>query len=301
MNYRRKFKIQLNWIKLLLFTMATSFISYGQETSNSDDDIDQLLDELFFNDQQFVQDLLNAINQYDFLYTTTTLNSNTFFAGRDAGLDQINMIPQVSYFSSSCFNASVSAIYYESQNPNWDFVSLSAGYGNTIGKTDNFHYNASYSRFFYSDGWTDFNNSLDFMLGYRNDDTTFGATVSLAYIFGEENTIQVVPRLFGNLTLSRGLKSLWRFRPQLSFLVAEQTVISFIPPRPGQPPGIRIDENFNWLNTQLYLPISWSSASWDIELGWNLNLPKFAARETNTGNTSFFTLSVGYLIDFTKR
>lgn len=300
MSCCEEFKYGLNWFRLLLFTIATSFVSFGQEATLKDDDIDGILDELFFNDQQFVQDLLNSINKYDFLYTTATYNSNTFFAGRDSGTSQFNFIPQISYFSSSGFNASISSVYYESQSPNWDFVSVTAGYGNTIGEKRNWHYNAGYSRFFYSDGWKDFNNSVDLSLGYRNEDRTFGFSTNLSYIFGEESTFQISPRVYGNITLSRGLKSLLRLRPQLSFLIAEQTVISPLPPRPGQPPGIRIDENFNWLSTQLYFPISWSTKNWDFELGWNLNLPNFAEREINTGNTNFFTFSVGYLIDFTK-
>ena len=123
-----------------MFTIATSFVSYGQEITD-DQEIDNLLDELFFNDAKLVDDLMNALNEYDFIYSTVTYNSNTFFAGRDSGVDQLNITPQISYFSSSGFNAAITSVYFEKQNPNWDFIGLTAGYGNTIGERKNIHYN----------------------------------------------------------------------------------------------------------------------------------------------------------------
>lgn len=300
MSYWRKFRIELNVIKLLLFTIATSFISYGQE-KEEDQNIDSLLDELFFSDKEFVDDLLNSINQYDFIYTNLTYSSNTFFAGRDSGTDQLNLIPQISYYSSSGFNASVSSAYYEAQDPNWDFVSLTAGYSNTLGKKRSFHYNFGYSRFFYSDGWDDFNNSVDVLLGVRNSKRTFGGLISASYLFGTDQSVQLSSRIYGNITLTRQSGFALKLRPQINLLVAEQAVLFLIPPRNGNPPRIGTTEEFGLLNTQLSLPISFTSSSWDIELGWNLNLPKPIKNEGTLNTTHFFSLSVGYLLDLRKK
>ena len=298
MNYQ-KFKLQLNVLKLLLFTIATSFVSYGQEITD-DDEIDSLLDELFFKDGKLADDLLNALTEYDFIYTTVAYNTNTFFAGRDSGVDQFNFIPQVAYYSSSGFNASVSSVYYESQDPNWDFVSLSAGYGNTIGKSKKVHYNIGYSRFFYSDGFDSFNNSIDLSLGARNKNRTFGVITSLSYLFGSEQSVQISSRAYGNLTIVRGSNYAIKFRPQLSFLMAEQSVTFELPPRNGLPPRIVTNEEFAVLNSQLSIPISYTSSSWDIELGWNLNLPTPIEGEGTLDPTNFFTVTIGYLIDLGK-
>lgn len=298
MNYQ-KFKLQLNVLKLLLFTIATSFVSYGQEITD-DDEIDSLLDELFFEDGKLADDLLNALTEYDFIYTTVAYNTNTYFAGRDSGIDQFNFIPQVAYYSSSGFNASVSSVYYESQDPNWDFVSLSAGYGNTIGKSKKVHYNIGYSRFFYSDGFDSFNNSIDLSLGARNKNRTFGVITSLSYLFGSEQSVQISSRAYGNLTIGRGSNYAIKFRPQLSFLMAEQSVTFELPPRNGLPPRIVTNEEFAVLNSQLSIPISYTSSSWDIELGWNLNLPTPIEGEGTLDSTNFFTLTIGYLIDLGK-
>lgn len=288
MNYR-KFGTTLKLIKLLLFTIATSLVSYGQETD--DQEIDSLLDELFFSDAQLVDDLMNAINEYNFIYASATYSSNTFFAGRDSGVDQLNIAPQISYFSSSGFNAAISSVYFAEQSPNWDFVSITAGYGNTIGKKKNFHYNVSYSRFFFSDGFDDFNNSIDGFIGLRNKERTFGGIFSASHLFGSEQSIQLSSRIYGNFNLDRGSSWALKFRPQLNFLIAEQAV-SFIPP-----PLPITNEEFTLLNTQLNLPISYTTSTWDIELGWNLNMPNSIQGEGSLDSTNFFTLSVGYLFD----
>ncbi len=299
MNYYGELKIKWNSIKLLLFTIATSFVSYGQETNDSDA-LDSLLDELFFSDKEFVDDLLNSINQYDLLYTSISLNSNTFFAGRDSGTDQINMIPQVSYYSSSGFNATISSIYFSKQNPNWDFVGTTLGYANTIGVKKNVHYNVSYSRFFYSDGWSAFNNSLDALLGIRNSKRTFGGILSGSYLFGTDQSVQISARVYGNFALSRGLNYALKFRPQINFLVARQASTFILPTRPGQPPRIVTIEEFGLLNSQLSIPISLTTSSWDIEFGWNINLPRPIQSEGTLNSTNFFSLSVGYLFDLRK-
>lgn len=295
MNYR-KFSRTLKMIKLLLFTIATSLVSYGQESD--DQEIDNLLDELFFSDAQLVDDLMNAINEYNFIYASTTYSSNTFFAGRDSGVDQFNIAPQISYFNSSGFNAAISSVYFEQQSPNWDFVSLTAGYGNTIGKKKNFHYNVSYSRFFFSDGFDDFNNSIDAFIGVRNKERTFGGIFSASYLFGSEQSVQLSSRIYGNFSLSSGSNYAIKFRPQLNFLIAEQAISFFPPPRPGAPPPPLVtNEEFTLLNTQLNIPISYTTSTWDIELGWNLNMPSSIEGEGSLDSTNFVSLTVGYLFD----
>lgn len=303
MSYRN-LKVHLNILKLLLFSIATSFVSYGQEILD-DPEIDDLLDEMFFNDKELVDDLMNAIGEYDFIYSSVNYSSNTFFAGRDSGIDQFNITPQISYFSSSGFNAAITSVYFQEQDPNWDFISATAGYGNTIGKSKSAHYNVSYSRFFFSDGFDEFNNSIDVSLGIRNKERTLGIIGSASYLFGSEQSIQLSSRIYGNFSLTKASDYAIRFRPQINFLFAEQA-ISFVPPPPigvmpppPPPPPITIEE-FGLLNTQLNIPFSYTTSSWDIELGWNLNIPSPIDMEGDLGTTNFFSLSLGYLFDLSK-
>lgn len=297
----QKVKTRLRVVGLLLFSMATSFCSYAQEENI--DDIDGLIDELFFEDQQFLDELIESDFSYNFLYTSLTYNSNTFFSGRSSGSNQFSVIPQISYYHSSGFNASISGIYYENFDPNWDFTTVSLGYFNTIGKQKNLFYNIGYTRFFYTDGYDDFNNSIDLNLGIRNKKRNLGTTLAASYIFGSSTSFQLVSSTYGNINLKRASGLALRFRPSLNFIIAQQSITFQRPVR--TPNGPRIvtftQDIFDLLNTQITLPISLTTKSWDFELSFVQNLPKALPNETDLSNTNFFTFSVGYMLDLNKK
>ena len=290
----------LNFFRLLLFTIATSFCSYAQEIN--EDDIDLLLTDLFFSEQQFLDELIESDTSYNFLYTSVSYNNNTYFSGRDSGTDQFHVIPQVSYYHSSGFNASISGIYYQEFLPNWDFTSLSLGYFNTLGKKKNFVYNLGYTKFFYTDGYDVFTNSIDISLGIRNKKRTLGTTISASYLFGADISYQVISNSYVNFTLKRTPNFALRLRPNVNFVIAKQSLaieqIIFVNRQ-----KVLETVNFNvfdLLNTQVSIPLSLSTKSWDFELGYNLNFPNAVLVESNLETTSFFSFSVGYLFDLTK-
>ncbi len=292
-------KKSLKVFGLLLFSIATSFCAYAQE-----DNLDGLLDELFFNDQQFLDELLDSNFSYNSLYTSVSYNSNTYFSGRDSGIDQFNIIPQVSYYHSSGFNATVSGIYYQNFDPSWDFTSVSVGYFNTLDKQKKIIYNLGYTHFFYTDGYDVFTNSLDISLGIRNKKRTIGTTIAGAYLFGTEESYQIVSNTFASITLIRIPNFAIRFRPNINFIIANQSITfdtvvinSLLGPR-----IITTTLNvFDLLNTQITFPISFSTNSWDFELGYNLNLPKALSNETDLTTTGFFNFSVGYMFDLNNK
>ena len=296
----QKVKKRLQFYGLLLFSIATSFCSYAQEENL--DDIDGLIDELFFNDQQFLDELIEGGLTYNFLYTSVSYNTNTFFSGRDSGTDQFNIIPQVSYYHSSGFNASISGIYYQNFAPAWDFTSVSVGYFNTIGKQKNFNYNLGYTHFFYSDDFDDFTNSIDLSVGIRNTKRTLGTTLAASYLFGTDTSLQLVSNSFLNINFKRTSNLALRFRPNISFIIADQTyTFSSIIRSPLGPRIVTVvQEVFDLLNTQLSFPLSLSTKSWDFEIGYHLNLPNAVSNESNLSNTNFFSFSVGYLLDLNK-
>lgn len=296
----QKVKKQLQFYGLLLFSIATSFCSYAQEENL--DNIDGLIDELFFYDQQFLDELIEGGLTYNFLYTSVSYNTNTFFSGRDSGTDQFNIIPQVSYYHSSGFNASISGIYYQNFAPAWDFTSVSVGYFNTIGKQKNFNYNLGYTHFFYSDDFDDFTNSIDLSVGIRNTKRTLGTTLAASYLFGTDTSLQLVSNSFLNINLKRTSNLALRFRPNISFIIADQTyTFSSIIRSPLGPRIVTVvQEVFDLLNTQLSFPLSLSTKSWDFEVSYHLNLPNAVSKESNLSNTNFFSFSVGYLLDLNK-
>ncbi len=296
----QNFKKRLQFYGLLLFSIATSFCSYAQEENL--DDIDGLIDELFFNDQQFLDELIEGGLTYNFLYTSVSYNTNTFFSGRDSGTDQFNIIPQVSYYHSSGFNSSISGIYYQNFAPAWDFTSVSVGYFNTIGKQKNFNYNLGYTHFFYSDDFDDFTNSIDLSVGIRNTKRTLGTTLAASYLFGTDTSLQLVSNSFLNINFKRTSNLALRFRPNISFIIADQTYTfnSIIRSPLGPRIVTVVQEVFDLLNTQLSFPFSLSTKSWDFEIGYHLNLPNAVSNESNLSNTNFFSFSVGYLLDLNK-
>lgn len=293
-----KISQKIKVLGLLLFTMVTSFCSYAQE--NTDDEIDNLLDELFFSEQQFLDELIDSDLSYNFIYTSLSYNNQTYFAGRDSGTEQFNMIPQVSYFHSSGFNTSISGVYYENYYPHWDFTSLSLGYFNTIGKNKNFQYNLGYTRYIYSDGYDSFENSIDVSFGIRNKKRTLGSTISASYLFGSDSSYQILSNTFVNFNVYRNAKYALRFRPNINFSIAKQEYtfrrLSLIGGN-----RVLVTRNFqifDLLNTQINVPLSFTSNSWDFELAYNLNIPNTLLEENTLPNTSFFSFSIGYLFDF---
>jgi len=285
---------------LLLFSMATSFCSYAQEENL--ENLDGLIDELFFNNQQFLDELIENDFSFDFLYTSVSYNSNTYFSGRDSGTDQFNIIPQVSYYHSSGFNASISGIYYRNFDPSWDFTSVSLGYFKTIGKNKNILYNVGYTKYFYSDGYDVFTNSLDLGVGIRNKKRTLGTSIATSYLFGTEKSYQFVSSSFVNFTLKRTPNFALRLRPRVNFIVAKQNITIF---KEEFIAGIIVPQTFNFdvfdlLNTQINIPLYLTTNSWDFEVGYNLNLPNALVNEKVLKTTGFLNLSVGYMFDLNK-
>jgi hypothetical protein len=213
------------------------------------------------------------------------------------------MIPQVSYYHSSGFNASISGIYYENFAPSWDFTSVSAGYFNTIGKKKIGTYNLGYTKYFYSDDYDGFTNSLDVSLGIRNKKRTLGTSLSASYLFGTDKSYQLVSSSFVNFTLKRTQDFALRLRPRLNFIIAKQNItINRIVVLANRTVLRTFNfDVFDLLNTQINIPLSLSLKSWDFELGYNLNLPNALSYESDLKTTSYFNISVGYLFDLSKK
>ena len=122
------------YMLLIFFAVISScHWSIAQEIEN-EDDIDNLLDELYFDDSEFVKDILEPLKSKHFIYTNITYNSNTFFSGRSLAEDQYNITPQISFFHKKGFSISTSGIYYEKLDPEREVTNVEVGYSKTIGK-----------------------------------------------------------------------------------------------------------------------------------------------------------------------
>lgn len=288
---------------LLLFSMATTTCLYAQEPSKQDDEIDALLDDLFFSDEQLMEDILDMFAAKDFIYASARYNSNSYFSGRDSGVDQFNITPQITYYHSSGFNVSVSGILYQEFEPNWDFTNISAAYFKRFGKNKQYHVNVGYSRYIYSDGWDMFTNSANLSLGIRTKKKTLGTELSASLLFGGDESLQLVSNSYANLVLTKKKDYLLKLRPQLSFVVAQQTIALEQLNTVGDETTVDYIYNdvFDLLNTQLSIPLSLITKSWDFQLGYAINFPNPVATETNLDSTGFAFFSVGYMMDLKRK
>lgn len=295
------FKFELIGFWLLLISAAT--FDLQSQVQKEGDSIDLLLDDLLFNEQQFIDDILDSFNTYNFIYASLSFDSNTFFTGRDAGVDQFNLVPQIAYYNSSGFNVSISGVYYEIYDPHWDFTNISLGYYHTIGKKKLFNFNAGYTRFFYTDGWDAFTNSVDIGIGIRNKKLTLGTKLYGSYLFGTDQSFQLVSRSYASVTISRQSNFVIKFKPQVNIVIAQQTIaLEQLNTQMGQTTSQYVyNDIFDLLNTQLNLPLTLATRSWDFELGYNINFPLPVETEPNLDPTGYFNVAVGYLIDLDNK
>jgi len=162
-----------------------------------------------------------------------------------------------------------------------------------------FVYNLGYTKYFYTDGYDGFTNYIDVSLGIRNKNRSFGTTISASYLFGADESYQIVSNSFVNFTLKRTSNFSLRLRPTVNFIIAKQSlaierIISFDRQRILEIVSFNV---FDLLNAQVSIPVSLSTKSWDFEFGNNLNLPNAVLKERKLKTTGFFSLSVGYLFD----
>ncbi|MFZ2283229.1 MAG: hypothetical protein WAV86_05090, partial [Lutibacter sp.] len=94
-------------------------------------------------------------------------------------------------------------------------------------------------------------------------------------------------------------KSSLKFKPQLNIVAGKQTIeLSRIYNQDGQILTEYTENDvFDLINTQISLPMQFSTNSFDFEAGYNINFPNAIGDESNLKNTGFFNFSIGYLID----
>jgi len=275
------------------------FFGFSQEVTTNKDEVNEIIDELFDEDLALNQ-LINSLSNYQLLYVSANYNSDTYFSGRDIGINQYNIRPQITYVNSNGLFASLSGTYYSEFYPKWDVTIASLGYGNTIGKKKLFRYSTSYSRYFYANSEDNvFSNTLNLSLGVHNKNRTIGTLISGDYLFGDDQSFQISSRSYIKISLLKNKKITLNFTPQLIFIAGKQTIelSRFVFENGLISTQNYTSDNFNLYNTQISLPLQLNVNSFDFELGYNINLPSEVGDETNLKNTSYLNFSVAYLID----
>lgn len=285
------------YITLLLWLSGLTF-AYSQEPTK-EKEIDDLIEELFMEDE-VINELTASLKNSQFLYVSATYNSDTYFSGRDIDIDQYNITPQITYAHSNGIFASLSGIYYSEFVPKWDVTTATVGFGKNIGKNKLFKYSVSYSKYFYENDLENiYTNTLNAGLGVRNKKRTIGTQLSGSYLFGEDQSFEIASRSFVDVNLMKTKKSSLKFKPQLNIVAGKQTIeLARIYNQDGQILTEYTENDvFDLINTQINLPLQFSTNSFDFEAGYNINFPNAIGDESNLKNTGFFSFSIGYLID----
>ncbi|MGB5383691.1 MAG: hypothetical protein WBN19_07545 [Lutimonas sp.] len=294
--------------KVIFFLYFMSFLSaFSQEPPQKKVDIDELIDDFLVQDES-LDVFMASMTNFHLLYVSLNYNSNTYFSGRDVGIDQYNLVPQLTYMHSKGFYASLSGIYYSEFEPNWDVTTTTVGFGKSFGKGKIWNYYTSFSYFFYANDIDNlYHSTVNGGIGISTKKRTLGTQLSGAYYFGDEVTYQIVLRSYANLKLLKTSDHYLRFRPQFSIVTGTQIVdlsggsiqkIALTKEEdPIENPIIIEDNVFGLINTQINLPIQYSINSFDFELGFNYNIPSELGNETDLEHTYFFNVGVAYLFD----
>ena len=282
----------------ILVCLSGVFYGYSQELTK-EKEIDALIDELFMVDE-VINELTASYKNSEILYISTTYNSDTYFSGRDIDIDQYNIIPQITYAHSNGIFASLSGIYYSEFVPKWDVTAATLGFSKNIGKKKLFKYSLSYSKYFYANDIDNiYTNTLNAGLGVRNKKRTLGTQISGSYLFGEDQSFEMASRSFVEFNLLKTKKNSLNFKPQLNIVAGKQTIeLARIYNQDGQMLTEYTENDiFDLINTQINLPLQFSTNSFDYEVGYNINFPNALGDESNLKSTGFFNISIGYLID----
>lgn len=287
---------------LLIFSVLTI---YAQEIPEKDKialstEEDEIIDNLLGDDID-VDQFLESIASFQFLYFSVDYNNKTYFSGRDIGTDQFNINPQITYIHSNGFFVGVNGVYYSEFTPNWDYTSVTVGYGQSFGKSKAYKWTSSYARYFYSAGVDNpFTNAISFGLEATNKKKTLGTELSATYLFGDDTSFQVVSSSYGVVNLFKAKEYQLRLRPELNIVVAQQTI------QLAQTFTIRgrkftryIQNNdFGLINTQLQIPLQLNVGDFDFELGYIVNFPSALEGETGLEITNNINFSISYLLGF---
>ena len=274
------------------------------ELRSQEEKLDSLLDVILFEDEEMVS-LLTGKNNYQFLYARAHFANQSYFSGRDIGIEQYNYSAQLSYFHSVGINVGVGTIWYSQFNPRLYATALTAGYSGKFGKSNDYRYRSSYNRYFFAEMDSvdshAFNNA--FAIGATIDKGFIGSRLDLALLTGNETAGQVSFDLFSEITLIKlGTYDRIRFEPEISFYFGKEIVAYYELGSPGQNQDYTLveDSEFGLLNMAISIPLTIDYKNFDLEIAYNINLPNSMLTDEELPVTTYFSIGLGYIISLNK-
>lgn len=281
----------------LLFLLIPTHKVFSQEA-----ELDSILDKVLFEDEEFLS-LLSASGNFQFIYARTNYENRTYFAGRDIGINQYNTTGQLVYFHSIGIHAGIGGVWYDGFEPKLYNTMLSTGYSGKIGRSGDYRYRASFDQYFFGKVDTvdhTFSNSLN--AGATIDKNFAGTRIDVSLLTGKETGVQVSWDFYGDFRLLKlGTYDKIRFEPEVSFYFgSEEIVFAKIGRGTGTLPRNRqiyysYQTKFGLLNTEIMFPVTVDYKNFDLEVGYNINIPKTFQPDTKIPVSSYFNVSLGYI------
>jgi hypothetical protein len=269
------------------------------ELRSQEEHLDSLLEVILFEDGEMVS-LLTGKSNYQFLYIRTHFENESYFSGRDIGIEQQNYSAQLSYLHSAGFSAGVGTIWYSQFDPRLYATSVMVGYSGKFGLSKDYRYRTSYNRYFFSEmdsvDFHAFNNA--FAVGATIDKGFIGTRLDLALLTGEETAGQVSWDLYMDITLIRlGTFDRIKFEPEISLFFGKEIMAYYELGGPGQDQEYQLveDSGFGLLNMAFRFPLSIDYKNIDLEVGYNINLPHSMLSDEKLPVTTYFNVSLGYI------
>jgi hypothetical protein len=301
---------------LLIIFLCSSFLIANE--------IDSLLAvlESHREDEEWLA-ILSGEAHYHLIYVQASYDNNSYFAGRDIGLDQFNATVQATY-NYKQFSASLAGVLYEAFFPPLQTAALSVNYRLPLKLPVDIDVN--YGRYFFlGDNDTllgSYPNSLGLGLGHSAK--FWGVSADLSLLAGTEGVApQIMTSAYGNFKIFswKSYNSI-SVRPEVGFYFgSELTALSTAPgtifakstgngngqgqgPGPGQGGGSGQTElpeyitAFGLLNTELNIYITAVLGDFDMSFAIQNNRPRSTDADIAYAPTSLISFSLGYAFSF---
>ena len=280
-------------IFIVLAVLLTGFASLlkAQKT-------DEIIDDLLFNNDEEFNKLFNLISNYQFLYTSVNYNNKTYFAGRDLGIDQYNLTPQIFYLNSKGLMFGVSGVIYSGLKPKWNTTEFTVGYSHSFGKMKNMMYKFSYSKYFFAkqDSVTpSFNHAIGAGFSFRKK--WFGTRLDGSLLLGNEKSVQINYDIYLNIPLLKiGKLDKLSVKPEISLYFGSEATIILKTIGIMKRQVYYYGNAYGWMNSELSIPLIFNYHNFDFEAGYNINFPRALGDNQPLKIVSTLNFSIGYII-----
>ncbi len=243
--------------------------------------------------------LLLGRADYHLVYVKAGYESNSYFSGRDVGLDQYNVALQAAYHFKG-FTATAAGIIYPDLVPRWNISFLSAGYRLPLSLP--LDIDLAYDRYIFHTPVDSLKGSFPngFRLGLSHQKPAWGLIAGYTLLAGEGFFSQANVGGHLMLTLFRwGRSGALRFQPRVDLLFGNEMVALALVP--GGDPTPDYTYAFGLLNTTFTVPLNFYWGDLDVALAWQLNLPRSLDAEAVYTPTHLISFSLGYAFSILQK